>query len=199
MKTVTVLIALVSAVTAWSQGGVNFNNRVSGVVDAPVSYEAGGPAPAGRVDGDTAIPFGPRIYGGVNAMVALYYGPAGTPENSLMMLGDAIHFRTGAAAGYFNGGIRAVPGIAMGAGVVFQVRAWDVGLPNILSYEEARNYAPLDFPYLGRSDMIDLVMTSGTMNLTGLQPFTLPVPEPSTVALILLGGLGGLIAIRRRK
>ena len=54
----------------------------------------------------------------------------------------------------------------------------------------------------GKSNLIDLQLGGGTLppsNLAGLQGFTVPVvPEPSTIALAVMGG-AGLLAIRRRK
>ncbi len=204
MKKLVVLLTLVAAASAFSQGQVNFNNRLTTFgVDAPISYPAGGPAPAGRINGlVTADP-----WSGWNARVALYGGPAGTAESALTLITPAVPFRTTAAtAGYidpnFGGGnsTRTVSGVAIGAPGVFQVRAWDTGAA-CDSYEAALQAGQY---YAGKSVLVNIASLGGgsiaPSPLTGLTAFSISfVPEPSIIGLGLLGAVAGMVVFRRRQ
>lgn len=87
-------------------GTVNFNNRVelSGI-NAPV-FDA---------DGETRLA-GPAY------LAQLYAGPA---PDQLGPVGAAVPFRTGAAAGYIEGGVVVIPTVAPGAVAHVQMRVWE--------------------------------------------------------------------------
>jgi hypothetical protein len=144
MKKVLVLLALVAAVSAYSQGTINFNNRVTTAVpaiNAPISYEAGGPMAPGNISSAVSVTAGAYTYGGANAQAALYGGAVGTAEDSLVLLVPAVGFRSGTLAGYVNvgtAGNRTVDSVPPGGTGLFQVRVWDAGAPGIASYEAAR-------------------------------------------------------------
>src|SRR4026207_860607 len=78
MKKLLAIAALVLAVYgAQAQGTVNFNNRVTGVVDQPV-FDVGGTT---KLDG-------------AGFLAGLYEGTT--------LLGTAVPFRSGTGAGYWN-------------------------------------------------------------------------------------------------
>lgn len=183
-KLLLVAALLVAGVTAMAQGTVNFNNRVTASgIDAKILNDKG-----------VAID-------GAAGWAQLY---AGTSATSLSAVGSPINFRTGAAAGYFNGGEVLIPASVLptaGGAAFVQVRAWLAASGN--SYEAAlANPAGV----LGKSAVINLAATGnpnslppGTpVDMVGLTAFNLAlVPEPSTIALGLLGA-AALLAFRRK-
>src|SRR5262250_2748506 len=98
-KLILTVAAVMVSVAAFAQGQVTFNNRVSGVVDARVTFDGGPNAGQGVGAGYTAQLFG---------------GPEG---GALTALTPTTTFRTSSAAaqGYVNGVDVTVPGVAAGA------------------------------------------------------------------------------------
>ncbi len=128
-------------------------------IAAPIAYEGAGPAPAGKINGITAIVTNDFTWGGVNAMCGVYAGPVGASEDQLVLLVPPVGFRTGTAAGYVNLGIdssRIVPNVPGGAPAVAQLRAWDVGVPGVTSYEDALAISQSRPVYLGKSALITI-------------------------------------------
>ncbi len=162
--------ALLVTVGAYAQGEVNFNNRVGTTVDARVLLPTG----AGVGAGYTAQLFG---------------APQTSIEANLVGLTPTTTFRTSSAAaeGYINGISVVVPGVPANAVATLQMRVFDS-----------------TGALVGKSNMIDVQLGGGvsvTPNMVGLTGFTIStpdIPEPSTIVLAALGGLG-LLAIRRRK
>lgn len=218
MKQILVLLTLVAAVSAYSQGMVNFQNK--GIpqggtpMNARISYGAGGPVTAGSNVTSVAISAGGLTYG-VNAQAALYGGPVDGAENAMVLLTPAVGFRTGSNAGYVSVGAdptRIIPGIAPGAKAWVQVRAWDIGTA-AASYEAA---VASGTGYWGTSEIMqvklggqptpaDPAIQSPDLvdERTGLAmlPFSMTynvVPEPSIIGLGLLGAIAGLFVFRRR-
>lgn len=109
-KTIIALAALMVSVATYGQGQVNFNNRVTGVVDARVTFADG----TGVGAGYTAQLFG---------------GPAGTPAAQLTALSPSTTFRTSSAAaqGYVNGVTVEVPGVASGNNATLVMRVFATG------------------------------------------------------------------------
>lgn len=109
MKTLWTLVVLCLApFLASGQGTVNFANRIVGQVDAPIF----------DVNGTT------RLEG--TAFKAAFY--AGASEASLVQVGEALTFRTGAAAGYLDNSantVRTITTIPSGGTAYAQVRAWE--------------------------------------------------------------------------
>ncbi len=184
-KLLFLAVCALATATALAQGTVNFNNRVSAAsIDAPV-FDVGGTTKLGPT-------FDAQLYAGPNA-------------GSLAAVGSVTPFKSGVLAGYFAGGSVAISTVAPGATASIQVRAWDAS-GGATSYEAALAAGV----HTGESAIIQ-VATGGVpdpttgipgfpANLTGLQSFSLVatvVPEPSTIALGLLGA--GALLLRRRK
>lgn len=161
-----------ATVRCFAQGTVNFANLAPGV-DAPVR-DANGQLCVG-------------------CMAQLYVGPANTTDPSLLVTngisGGPASFLPG-QPGYFQGGNRTLAGFPAGTTVTFQVRAWATASgPSWNSALER-----------GESNLIQVMLTGGSVNLVGLQPFSLSiVPEPSPIALAALGLLATMVfGVRRR-
>jgi len=174
---ITLAAVLVSAST-FAQGTIKFNNRLTGQVDAPVSLP-GGTVGAGSLAGATA---------------QLYLIPAG--GGAPVALTPATTFRTTSAAAmfYVNEPLTGVvvPGVPAGSTANIQLRAWSGGT----SYETAvirgeSNIIPVS---LGGTPAQGAPIPDAV--LSGLQGFAL-VPEPSTIALGVLGAAA--LLYRRRK
>lgn len=178
---VLTLTALLAAASAFAQGTVNFATRVTGQLDAPVTY-------AGAKVGAT------------------HWGQlfAGAPGAALLEpVGVPVEFRADAGIGYITaGGAVAIPGVAGGSPAQVQLVAWDKSLGNI--YTAAR---AMGLGGWGASGVITVAATGNpaavppttAANLVGLQGFEVQtlIPEPSIAALGLLGA--GLLLIRRKK
>jgi len=143
--------------------------------------------------------------GAGNYRVGLYMGTTGTPVGSLALVGLATN---NALAGRFSGGnpyLLPAP-FAAGTAYDFQVRAWT--LTSGLTYEEAvaaglglggvsglGNVTPTAAP----NPPAALFGTGAGQLSSGIVMTPLaPVPEPSSIALGLLG-LGAIALFRRRK
>lgn len=224
MKKVLVLVSLVAAVTAFSQGTVNFQNRnttVSPQINAPISYAATAgvagsrqDAAAVNINGAGSLVVGSQNFGGQFAMAGLYGAPAGFTEDNLILLVPAVGFRSGAAAGYVNVGSTAsrmfpstgTYAVAGNTPAVVQIRAWDMGVAGIDSYEAAQAYlAQGRSGYIGRGALMNITTGGGgtppgpAADLIGLTAFSINfVPEPSIIGLGILGAIGGLMVFRRR-
>jgi hypothetical protein len=181
MRKLAVALCLTATVlTAFGQGTLNFNNRVTiDGINAPVDFEGNrltGPDYAGQLYVSAA---GAGAYTAVGAVTAFQTNPV--------------------LAGYINGGEVVVAGIAPGTSVDVVLRAWATASGS--TWEAASGNATGIF---GESNVVTVGLGAvgsppgPAANLIGLTSFTLTqVPEPSTVALGLLG-LAAL-ALRRRK
>jgi len=186
MKKFLLTLALL-AVTAMSSFGadgvINFRSLGSDTLGGTVN------APVFNVDGVSKL-------AGTGFSVQLFYGVLGTADNALVALGSPITFGTGGLSGYFIGTTVAIPGISVGSQARLQVRAWDNAGGTITSFASALvrgSSASFNSSNLGDS------FTPSTIPVpAGLTTFQLAaVPEPTTIALGVLGGLG-LLARRRR-
>lgn len=172
---------------ALGQGTISFANwsQLSGV-EAYVN-RSDDPSPAGRL--------------GVGYWAQLYVGPINTPADSLVPVGVPVEFKnytSGAPSGIVLGGTVVVPFLGGGYPAVVQMRAWS-GVAG-RTYETARatgwNY--------GQSGSITITLGNAgstptiPVPLWGLQPFTVLVPEPSIMALGILGFTVLLVARKRR-
>ena len=214
MRLLLALAVMVISNTALSQGTVIFQNRnicVSPRIDAPISYAPGGPAIPGKIDGTAHNAQGPFDWGGVNARAGLYGGPEGTSEEGLVLLNPVVGFRSGIAAGYVDVGSsssRIVPNVGRGETGLFQIRAWDAGVPGVGSFDDAISLSQSRLVYVGKSELLHVANLGGPgiapsgddpgsppafpADLVGLNGFLLfPVggdtstsePEPSSLVL----------------
>jgi hypothetical protein len=187
-KLLLTTVSLVLAASAFAQGTFNFGNNVPTAVppiNAPVFDERGAAAgTAARLSG-------------AGFMAQLYARPAGS-SGAFEAAGAAANFLTAAGAGFWLPGTRIAANIPAGSSAEVVVRAWRVsdGATWDAARAVGRGY--------GESQPITIVSGGGgtppalPANLVGLASFNL-VPEPSTIALGILGGLGTLVMIRRRK
>jgi hypothetical protein len=117
------LLLILSAHHIFAQGTINFNNRVTGVVDFKVHYDPLDGTFLGFVSGD-----------GWSAQLW-----AGDSPETLMPTQPVTSFRTGAAAGYVSPVIVTVPGIPGGSQAFVQMRVWDNQNGLVRSWNEAVN------------------------------------------------------------
>jgi len=184
-KLLLLAAATLLAISAQAQGLVNFANiggGTAGTVNAPARDTTSG---------------SPGVLASGSAYAAqLYWGAGGTADLTTLttngVSGTAASFLTGAQAGYFTGGSRSITGASGGTTVTLQVRAWATATGN--SWETATTR--------GESNPIQFTLATAPAtpnNMVGLTAFNIsPVPEPSSIALGLLG-LGAVALIRRRK
>jgi hypothetical protein len=217
-KALIISATLVWAVSAFAQGQVQFNNRVTsgtvGLVLAPIfGPEVGDPFLAKSGNTATGNPVGMQTYtgpplAGTGFTAQLWAGPVGALEANLKLCTNGTaSFRTattGTLGGTINNAPTAnVPDVPGGSGsrAVFQVRVWDNRGGAITSWEQV---LADDTILRGTSQLFtppfDLGVAGGAPPpaLQGLQSFNLfQVPEPSVVALGVLG-VGALVLLRRR-
>jgi len=197
-KVIALLAVVLTAGFAYGQGAVNFNTQNAGA-KVTLDPSEGGAALAGQ------------------AYLAQLYAAAGAgaAESSLLAVGAPVYFRGGNNAGYVvisgtasgpSGNVPSVVNVftaAQGGAngpATIQMRAWETARG--ASWEAAGGAGA---PHVGESAILNLTATGGygvppatPVELTGLQGFSLrPVPEPSTIALGLLGAAA--LLIRRRK
>lgn len=176
-KLAAVALAVVGfAISGYSQGTVLFANNASSLVTT-----AGVSSPINSVT------------------VGLYAGPS---ESSMTLVATVDIFPV---PGRFNGGTVVLDGIAGGETATLQLRAWSTA-SGFNNYEEA--FASGNPAW---DAGVSSIWTQATGNPNSEPPGTptaitpgftgmdlQPIPEPSTVLLAVLGGLG-LLLFRRRK
>jgi len=179
----TLLLASAIAMQA-GDGSVNFDNKVDGVVDAPV-YE---------------FTVGGTKLSGTNYRVMLYGGPEGTAEAALVA-GDnpsggtayATFGTTASTQGYFSG-TRELHNLgANGARASVQVRAWDFRTG--ATWESATTRGASNVFVV---DTGDPLTTDFPGDMASMQSFAITtIPEPTTIGLGVLGV--SALLMRRRK
>jgi hypothetical protein len=198
-KTVLTLTALVAAASVYAQGTVNFNN-------------ATGTGSTGGAQYVSNIVDNVRVPAGAGYLVQLYYGAPGTAENALVAVETApINF---SAAGLFVGSTRTLLESVIGTAnpasgspgqvALLQVRAWSASLGADFATAEAAWRAGSGV--LGRSAAFSVTTGNPALMPPGLPApmngfrgfFLVPVPEPSTIGLGIVG-LAALAFLRRRK
>jgi hypothetical protein len=222
MKKALATLAIASiAVSAFSQGQINFHNLIGGSgatsIRAPIfGPEGNNPNSMDQRQGQPPLasgspfPVGTTTYtgdrlSGTGFTAELWAGALGTADSALTAVptgGRVSSFQSGNAAGYFTAGVTAViDGVNIGQAARLQVRAWDNRGGTVTSWA-----AVMANPTVlrGWSTAFDsLTLGGGTTtppNMVGLTSFNLfvPVPEPSVIALGALG-LGALLFRRFRK
>lgn len=180
-KIATLVVSLLAAVGTYAQGTVNFANAGAGF-NAPVHL-------------DTLA--GTLVGTGYMAQLVLDTG-----GGSFTAVGSAANFIGAAAPGYFNGGVVTVAQVAPGANGTFAAFAWDSST-GVTTYAAALAAWQTGLIHGGYSGSVTIATggagtpPSAPAGLTGLQPWAVTVPEPSTIALGILGAAG--LLLRRRK
>jgi PEP-CTERM motif len=207
-----------SMASAFGQGTIQFGNELRnnlGVVvfRAPI-YGADPADPTRSVSGQSnlGLPAGTTVYGGpllqgTGYTMALFAGPAGTTDLNSLLLVTTTTFRTANGdvlpAGLVVTRDVAIPGLAQGQIATLQIRVWDNEGGSITSWAQvlassttARGATPpFDSPALGGMG----VPGADPPLMTGWTSFNISaVPEPSVIALGLLGVGAMLLRLRRR-
>lgn len=194
-QTIAVLAGLLLAVNGFAQGRVVFANTSARAVVNSATGSAAAPGVARAGLYWTADLGAVPNVGAATDDFALAVQQVGTTQ---IPAGNAVvAIATSAAlAGVYLGGTVTITG-APGAEVWLQVRAWSA---QYATYADAfRSGTAL----IGASIPMKVKLAVGTdpnPSISGLvNSFTItPVPEPSTVLLGLLGGLGAMVLLRRR-
>jgi hypothetical protein len=188
MKKLTLIAAsLIAALNIYAQGDVIFDNFGGGLVHN------------GRTGADVATADGVvvQLYASMTAN-----GTFTPVANSIVQVGLL-------ADGFFDGGVVRIPAsiIGPGAAAFMEVRAWETAYG--ASFEEAVAANPMGgrLALRGISNRFSVQMTGNPMAsppgvpipLSDLVPgFAVNVPEPSVIALGLIGA-GALLVLRCRK
>ncbi|MDB6053555.1 MAG: hypothetical protein JWN25_1078, partial [Verrucomicrobiales bacterium] len=129
----------------------------------------------------------------------LFVAPNGTVDpTAFVAVGTPVNYSTGVDAGYFFGPLIAVPGSAAGSQVAIQVRAFNTAAG--ATYNAAAS-SPL--AQLGKSNIVQNYILGGSqppnapIGLTSFNVTPAVVPEPSTIALGVIGAAALLLRRRR--
>ena len=196
-------ILLLSTLATLAQGYVNFSTRVSGTVVGHVYAErfwtfgkngnTASETPAG-----TQTYTGIRITGsGFSAQLFAVNG-ADQPEQLLLAVSAPTPFRTGAILGGTPAPLVVrIPFIPAGGTGTFQIRVWDNFEGTITSWDAG--------VYRGKSALFNvsnlgdgiLTLPANMENFRSFSFYDPRVPEPGTLTLLGLAGLGFWLARRR--
>jgi len=177
----TTAVILFGVVSSWAQGTVNFANATA-QIDAPDFVKLGSAAQVAAV--------------GPTYAAQLYIAPNGTVDpTAFVAVGSPVAYSTGLDAGYFFGGSIATS-FAAGTQVAVQVRAF-----NTTQGANFQAASTASAAQIGLSNIIQGYTLGGQTppaSLIGLQSFTIAVvPEPSTIALGVIGAAALLLRRRR--
>jgi hypothetical protein len=179
------LLSLFSATAVRPQGQLILDNRVGGVLVAPIY----GPAPSDpelSLQGNTAagVPAGTQVYpgallAGLDYSAQLFAGDTNTATDELQPVTPIVHFRGGIMAGFWQAPELAVtiPGVPEGVPAKVQLRAWFNEGNRFSDWNVVRTNRwiargvslPFVTPPLGRSIILP-------PNLLGLRSFNLSIP-----------------------
>jgi len=208
MKKLTlVACALACAASAFAQGTVQFNNRVTGSL---ITYVYLGGNSQIRGNSATDTPTGNRDWTGYTKIAGsgfvaalLAANGSGQAESALQQAAPTTTFRTGGAAGNVASTTATLVGVPANASVAtIEMVAWDNSSGLYSTWAQAFNAWQSGLIAAGTSGTFDVSNIGGTQPapvLAGLQSFNIyTVPEPATMALVGLGAAAMLI-FRRRK
>jgi hypothetical protein len=188
--------------SAFGQGLVRNANNITAVMKALIyGVDPGNPY---EEHPKANVFAGPLLQG--SGYTIQLWGVGGTtlhPNALLPAINGISVFRTGGAAGIWTetaASIQNVPG-GPGSHATAQVRVWDNRGGTVLTWSDARadRSIPSGASFLfGIDDLGDGVATAPGI-LINLQSFQLSIPEPSTLALGIAGGLALLCMGRSKK
>jgi hypothetical protein len=207
-----------SMLSGFSQGTITFNNRVVGSIVTHIYEPLYGASYVSQIGNGTAdFPPGTTSwqgwtligargingdYGGATTYAQLLIAPGyNQPESSLVPASTIATFRTGAAAGFIQGGITiTASNVAGDSPATVEMVAWDNSSGHYPTWSDVlpavRAGVPMAYGLSGTWNTV-LGGTSTPPNITGARSFNLILtPEPSTVALASLSVLM-LLAFRR--
>lgn len=136
------------------------------------------------------------ISGAGNYRFGLYVGPVGSSAGSLMLVGLTTN---GNIAGSYIGQSFTMPPPLGSGTIAIQVRGWSAFAG--LSYESALSYALAEnspIAFLGQSTIDNYTVGSPLPYRPAAFELT-PVPEPSTIALAMVGTAALAVGIRKRR
>lgn len=219
MKKVLVFaLALACAQGAFAQGTVRFVNNATGFLRANI-YGVDPSNPYNSKTGQSAsdTPAGSTVYGGPALLGTGYtvqlWGASGVlaSDSTLALAASGTStFRTQtAAAGIFNETAAILNNVPGGASshATLQLRVWDNKGGTITTWDAANIAWQNGQIAAGKGSLfgVDALGDGGAvaapllLNMTSFQLSMVPVPEPSTIALALAGGVGMLFLRRRNK
>jgi len=228
MKKVVITLSLLAGATAaYSQGQINWSDYQAAqstpplpafliTVWAPGSFTPGTGSPGSATYANTAndLPSGSAMYGGAplgaGYEIGLYTGLTAAAVQSAITGGTAIAtapFETGANAGGwdFTGSLTATdPNNASGAAVFVGLAAWSTA-DSASTYAQAKSQGVATGFEVSTGTTTEggggtPPATPGTLAGIGLTDFavTTSVPEPSTIALGVIGASTFLMRLRRK-
>lgn len=181
LKTAAVLTAVIAiSGTAYAQSFVGFANVGQPVLDSTTGGTLGAPATVGYY----------------------YSTDLGAPTDSFTLGGTAPILLNGL---FTNAGQSLELPVSAGTVIAVEIRAWTGGFA---SYEEALAGGNPASDRVGVSGVLPMNLTTASASSPppaliqqgGFTSFSVsPVPEPSTIALGILGGLGAMVLLRRRR
>jgi hypothetical protein len=183
--------AVLATLSSFAQGTVNFSNAT------------GTTAQRVRIDDPNTGALAPA---GTTYSLGLYYAADGTSDESMFVMLGASTGVAGAAGtptGLYNGGNRTAPTATAGGFGMFQVRGWETAYGATYELARASGQGRVGKSNIVRVDTGDPTTvppgTPASLTAAGISGFALtPVPEPSAIALGILGA-GTLLLLRRRK
>jgi len=188
----SLVIGLSGAVGAMAQGVVNFSNSTSFSTQTTGSN--------GKTDRLVYNTDGVTLLGGTNFLAQIYWASGTGVTESLVTTAidnTAITFFA-PSIGKWIPASKTFSTVGAGNALTLQVRAWD-GATGATSYDAAKTAGLTT----GKSLTFNYTTAASTdlpsaKVMEGFQSFTMIVPEPTTIALGVLGAAGLLIARRRK-
>jgi hypothetical protein len=203
-KVLTIAVLGLATVAGWAQGKIDFRNGGVTFITSANRYVynslgvgPGAGTPPGATDAN-------RLIGTSFAASLWYVAGANQPVANARQVGSRFNFRADTTSvgnrGTWTAGavdpVFVFPDVGFNADVTLQVRVWDV--VKFTSFEAAvaagEYGASAPFAYKTPADG---TLTPNSFYMDNLRAFAL-VPEPSTIALGILGA-ASLLFLRRRK
>lgn len=173
------------------QAQISFNNRITGVVIAPIyGVELLDPLRCKQGNTPSGFPPGTQTYGGPSLVGAgytaeLWIAPGGMPEESLVPMTPSTTFQTTPAlAGFVIPVTVTVPGIPAGSAIMLQMRVWDNLGGIVVNWAQVQSLPTVP---RGKSQLWVVTVPSGTpppatSPMAGLRSFNLCLPpQPPTI------------------